>query len=332
MLKRVVFNAIILTPLLSIIALVSYFVFLTNVPQLLYLYSVRNIYFDCMEFSSEDYVYKFKPGECKSRNLEYDTTLTHDSDGFRNLRRSSSYDIVAIGDSHTQGWGVRDDQTFAYLLESRFGFATKNLGIGSYATMRELQVLDKYGKDAKYVLVQYCDNDFGENLASLRLSKEEFRSQVETEWKERINSYNKGKAMGYRKPIQDLSVMIRTHSYTSKSEWRRGAERRPMEQEASAFAQIVGRYRPLLEGKRLLVFESADSGLNSPRFVETVTSELSKLNWLEVKMIDTAKILTHDHYYSLDGHPNPSGHRTLAAALAREISQWESAQPLIGKR
>jgi hypothetical protein len=164
-LKKAVFRFITLIPLLSILGVLLYFVFLTNVPQLMYLYSIRNIYFDCMEFSSDYYVYKMKPGQCKLKNLEYDTTLTHDNDGFRNLRPSSGFVIAAIGDSHTHGFAVNDDQTFSYLLESQFGFTTRNLGIGSYATMRELEVLDKYGKDAKYVILQYCDNDFGENLA-----------------------------------------------------------------------------------------------------------------------------------------------------------------------
>jgi hypothetical protein len=227
---------------------------------------------------------------------------------------------------------VRDDQTFSYLLESQFGYATRNLGIGSYATKRELEVLDKYAKDVKYIIVQYCDNDFPENLASITLSKETFRSEVETEWRHRIDTYNEGKSLGYWKPIQDLATMIKNHSYSSKSSWRKGADRRPMEREASVFAQIIARYRPLLEGKRLIVFESADSGLNSNRFAETFGLELGKINWLSVRIIDTTRILNSDDYYYFDGHPNATGHGKLAAAFGGEITQWESAEPLLNKR
>jgi|GEM_PF-5500459 len=331
-LKRIVFRAITLMPLISILGLLVYFVFFTNVPQLLYLHSIRNIYYDCMQFSSEEYVYKMKPGQCNLKNIEFDTILTHDAEGFRNQRTASGYDVATIGDSHAQGWGVTDDQTFSNLLESQFGYPTKNLGIASYGTMRELEVLDEYGKDAKYVILQYCDNDFGENSAALTLSKEDFRSQVEARWLNRIATYKQGKAMGYKKPLSDLGVMIRDRSYTSKSKWRKSAERRNMEQEASVFGQIIERYRPLLEGKRLVVFESADSGLNSTRFAETFGSELRKLNWLSVRVIDTTKDLKLNDYYFLDGHPKPIGHRKLAAALAGEISQWERADPLLKKQ
>jgi GDSL-like Lipase/Acylhydrolase len=284
-----------------------------------------------MEFVSDDYVYKMKPGACGFKNLEFDTILTHDSEGFRNRRVGPEYDVVAIGDSHTQGWGVGDDQTFSYLLESQFGYLTKNLGVASYATMRELEVLDKYGKDSRYVIVQYCDNDFSENLASNRLAAEDFRSQVEREWKDRIATYRQGKAMGISKPLHDLGVMLRDRTYTSKSTWRRWPERRSMQQEAAAFAQVISRFQSLLEGKRVLVFESADSGMNSPRFVETFGSELGKISWLHFKIIDATRTLNHGDYYSLDGHPNPSGHRKLAAAFAREISQWETNEPVLQK-
>lgn len=332
-LKRVIFRAITLIPLFTILAVVLYFLLLTNLPQMLYAYSIRNIYFDCMEFSFSLYVYKLKPGQCRVKNLEYDIVLSSDANGFRNgIRASSDYDVAVIGDSFAHGVGVADDQTFSSILESNYRYQTINLAIGSYATMRELEVLGEYGKDAKYVVVQYCDNDLAENLASLRLSKEDFRSAVETEWRGRIATYHEGKSLGFRKPIQDLAVMIRNHSYTSKSYWRRGAERRPMEQEASAFAQIIARYRPLWEGKRVIVFETALWGANSSKFEATFGSELKKLGWLSCKLLNTADILSYDDYFFLDDHITTRGHRKLAAAIAQEISQWESADPLLNKR
>jgi len=72
--------------------------------------------------------------------------------------------------------------------------------------------------------------------------------------------------------------------------------------------------------------------MNSPRFAETFGSELAKMGWLNVRVVDTTKILNFGDYYSLDGHPNPTGHRKLEAALASELSQWESADPLLSKR
>ena len=333
-LKRIIFRAITLIPLFSIIAGVLYFIFFTNLPQMWYSQSIRNIYFDCMEFSSSLYVYKLKPGQCRVKNLEYDFVVSSDANGFRNgIRTSNYYDIAVIGDSFAHGVGVADDQTFSSILESTYHYQTIDLAIGSYATMRELEVLGEYGKDAKYVVVQYCDNDYGENLASLRLSKEDFRSQVETAWRGLIATYHEGKAQGYRKPIQDLGVMLRDHSYMSKSAWRSSAKLgRPMEQEAAAFAQVLARYRPLLEGKRVIIFEAAMWGENSPKFAATFGSELSKIDWLKYKLLNTADILGYEDYFFLDDHITTRGHRKLADVLAREITQWESTDPIIKNR
>lgn len=330
-LRIVAFRAIMLTPLLIILGVASHFLFLTNLPQLLYIQSIRNICFDCIEFSSANYVYKMRPGQCRLKNIEYDIIISSDANGFRNgIRASTYYDVAVIGDSFAQGVGVADDQTFSYLLESSYHYKTVNLAISSYATMRELYALDDYGRGAKYVIVQYCDNDFRENQASLALSQEDFKSQVETQWRDLAATYHQGKSLGYRKPLHDLGVMLIRHSYTSKSTWRSlGIRERPMEQEAAAFAQIVVRYRPLLEGKRLIIFEAALWGANSPKFAVTFGSELNKISWLSYKLLNTAHILNYQDYFFLDDHLKVIGHRKLAAALAQEINEWERMDPLI---
>jgi hypothetical protein len=324
-----IFRTVMSAPLIIIFGGLLYFLFLTNLPQWLYFNSIRNIYFDCMDFSGGGYVYKMKPGPCRVKNIEYDVVLSSDADGFRNtLRASSDYDVAVIGDSYAQGLGVADNQTFSYLLENTYGYKTVNLGIGSYATMRELEALKEYGQNAKYVVVEYCDNDFPENQAALSLSREAFLSQVETQWRALAASYRDGKMSGYRKPLHDLGVMIKTHSYSAKSGWIESRIRaRPMEEEAAAFAKIADRYRSLLEGKRLIVFETALWGANSPKFDAAFGSELSKLGWLNYKLLNNAQILNSHDYFFLDDHITAAGHRKLAAAVARKLDEWESADP-----
>ena len=331
--KRVVFRLITLLPLLTIVTVVLWLFFLTNLPQLLYTQSIRNINFDCQESSTGYYVYKMKAGTCRAKNIEYDITMSFDTNGFRNgVRSTNHYDVAVIGDSHAQGAGVADDQNFSYLLESTYHYQTLNLGIGSYATMRELEALAAYGAHAKYVVVQYCDNDFAENEQSLRLSKEDFRALAEKQWNEIRNSYKAGKLRGYMAPLHDLAVMIRDRSYSAKSTWRRTLiEKRPIELEASTFGQIIERYRALLEGKRLIVIEIASYGANSPRFEASFGAELNKISGLQYRIINSAQILNYDDYFFLDGHMNSLGHQKLAAALSQEITVWESKSPLINR-
>jgi hypothetical protein len=69
--KRVVFRAITLIPLLTIIAVGLWFLCFTNLPQLFYNQSIRNINFDCQVFSTAYYVYKMKPGKCTNENIEW---------------------------------------------------------------------------------------------------------------------------------------------------------------------------------------------------------------------------------------------------------------------
>lgn len=331
--KRIVFRLITLLPLLTIVTVVLWLFFFTNLPQLLYSQSIRNINFDCQESSTGYYVYKMKPGKCRAKNLEYDITMSFDSNGFRNgIRSTDHYDVAVIGDSHAQGAGVADDKSFSYLLESTYHYQTMNLGIGSYATMRELEALATYGSHAKYVVVQYCDNDFAENEESIRLSKEDFRAQAEKQWNEIRHSYKAGKSRGYMAPLHNLAVLLWNGSYSSKSTWRRTLiDKRPIELEASTFGQIIERYRRLLEGKRLIVIEIASYGANSPRFEDSFGAELNKISGLQYRIINSARILNYDDYFFFDGHINSRGHRKLAAVLSQEITAWESKSPLINQ-
>ena len=319
-------------PLLFIVLGSLYLVIFTNLPQSLYMDSVRNIYFDCMQFVDRPYVYKMKPGPCRLSNIEYNITLTHDSRGFRNESAASENDIAVLGDSHAHGFGVADDQIFSYLLGTAQTSKIINLAVGSYATQRELETMREYAQNAKYVILQYCDNDASENDAALRLSEQEFRSQIETGWKSFIASYHEGKALGLKKPIADLANKIINRAFISKSAWRDGFNERDMAREASLFPQIIDRYRDLLGGKRLIVFESAGWGFNSPKFEAAFTSELSRRDWLTYKVLDSSKLLDSGNYYFLDDHLNPSGHRKLAVALAREIAAWEKKSALIETR
>ena len=107
--------------------------------------------------------------------------------------------------------------------------------------------------------------------------------------------------LSMRKPLHDLGVMIRNHSYASKATWRRmSVQNRQLEQEAAAFAQIIARYRPLMEGKRLILFEVAGSGANSPGFETTFEAELNKIPWLNYKLLNTSLILNlNDYFFSM---------------------------------
>lgn len=330
--KLFVFRALMLAPLALIVGVPAYLFLFTNVPQLLYIQSIRNIPFDCMRIVDAAYVYTMKPGVCRFTNIEFDTVQTHDADGFRNLHAETQPDVAVIGDSHAYGWGVGDTQTFSYLLATMYGYRTRNLAIPSYATARELDVLAAHGAAAKYVILQYCDNDAAENEASRVLSSIGMHAMIATEWKHLVASYHEGKAAGFRKPLTDLAMMLKDGAYAARVPWRRDAPARNVEAEASVFARLIARYRPALEGRRLIVFESVNFGFNTPQFAAAFGRALRELGWLDARVIDSSAFLNTGDYYFLDDHLRPSGHAKLASAIAAEIANWEKAAPILGPR
>lgn len=326
--KKALFSALLLLPSLAVPAAGLYLFFFTNLPQLLYLSAIRNVYFDCMRLVSEPYVYSMRPGPCRFTNLEFDVVLTHDGHGFRNARRTvTEYDVAVLGDSHAHGWGVQDDETFAAILEETYRRRTINLAMASYATAREFDALERHGRRARYVVMQYCDNDPAENEAALSLDQAAFRLSVEREWTGMIGDYHEGKARKFLTVIRQLATLLREHAYESKAGWRRQARSRDVADEAAAFARLVVRYRDVLEGKRLILLEASGWNANSPALPAALVSELRRLDWLGYTVIDTATLLDAHDYFFLDDHLNRRGHRKLAAAVAAEISKWESLSP-----
>jgi lysophospholipase L1-like esterase len=326
--QKAVFSALLVMPALAFPAVGFYLFFFTNLPQLLYLSAIRNIYFDCMRFVSEAYVYSMKPGPCPFTNLEFDVVLTHDGHGFRNARRSvEDYDVAVLGDSHAHGWGVQDDETFASILEGTYRRRTINLAMASYATAREFEALQRHGGRARYVVLQYCDNDAGENDAALRLDPAAFRRTVEQEWTGIIGEYHVGKARKSLTVIRQLATLLRERAFESKARWRRQVLSRDVTDEAATFARLVARYRNVLEGKRLILFEASGWNGNSPTLPAALVSALRRIEWLRYTIIDTATLLDAGDYFFLDDHLNRRGHRKLADAIAAEISKWESLSP-----
>jgi len=326
--KTVAFSALVLAPALAMLAVALYLLFFTNLPQILYMSAIRNIYFDCMRLVAERYVYSMTPGPCRFTNLEFDVVLTHDRHGFRNARRTvEDYEVPVLGDSHAHGWGVRDDETFASLLEETYRRRTINLAMASYATAREFDALERHGRRARYVVLQYCDHDPGENDAALRLDPAAFRLTVEREWQGMIGGYHEGKARKFLTVVRQLATLLRERAYESKASRRRQMLSREVAEEAAEFARLVVRYRDVLEGKRLILFEASAWNANSPTLGAAFAAELRRIEWLRYAIIDTASLLDGDDYFFLDDHLNRRGHRKLAAAIAPEISAWERREP-----
>jgi len=92
-----------------------------------------------------------------------DCVLSYDANGFRNSSVPESCEIVALGDSFTEGSRVSDDQAWPAQLAKLGGLRVYNLGISGYSPAEYLASLKGYGlplRPALVVCMLYEGNDF----------------------------------------------------------------------------------------------------------------------------------------------------------------------------
>ncbi|MFN0124559.1 MAG: SGNH/GDSL hydrolase family protein, partial [Blastocatellia bacterium] len=122
---------------------------------------------DCAEYDSELF-YRLRPGvRCGFGNPEFATRVNTNSAGLRDDETSLTQpEIICLGDSYTQGWGVEQNDAFPQQLEKLAGRRVLNAGMSSYGTARELKLFQRLdGSRSDWVVLQYSDNDQFENKA-----------------------------------------------------------------------------------------------------------------------------------------------------------------------
>ena len=93
----------------------------------------------------------------------YDCTLHTDARGFRNASDLKQYDIVALGDSFTEGSRVSDAQAWPVRFAQLSGRSVCNLGMSGYAPQHYLAALREVGfplKPRGVICTLYEENDF----------------------------------------------------------------------------------------------------------------------------------------------------------------------------
>jgi len=78
-----------------------------------------------------------------------------DANGFRNPPSDETrFDIIAIGDSHTQGFGVAREEAWPFVLGDELGRSVYNLGVGGYGFLHYRELLARAAAmEPRYVVV-----------------------------------------------------------------------------------------------------------------------------------------------------------------------------------
>ena len=113
-------------------------------------------------------------------------------------------EIVLLGDSFALGWGVDQAETFIKLVENRMKLKTLNTCVPSFGTVREMLMLRKVNRSQlKYLILQYCADDYDENRLYYKngnrpqlMRAETFQNMTTKHSK--ANSYYPGKYIGMK--------------------------------------------------------------------------------------------------------------------------------------
>lgn len=260
---------------------------------------------DCVDFDPE-LIYKPKLGACQFDNVEFRTTLNFSAEGRFTGNKPSGKGIAVIGDSHTMGWGVQDEETYAAELQRLSNRPVFNLGVASYGTVRELLRLERSGVLDKVdtIILQYCGDDLKENRVN--------RINTAAENQKRFNKITARNMSTTRL----LRMVLKAYGFAFGLPFQ--SLRKPGEQARVDFEPHYAALMPVLKGypglkdKRILIIYNNGPGQTFKNFPGGRDQLLPNVELIDISL-DTGD------YYRFDDHMTSSGHKKVAEGIFRAI-------------
>jgi hypothetical protein len=270
---------------------------------------------------SPDLGYTLKPGIFVFSEIEFRNEYRINSLGVRDEEASlTAPEIVFLGDSFALGWGVDQAQTFVKLLEDKTKYKTLNTCVPSYGTVREMLMLGKVDRShLKCLIIQYCGDDYDENLLYYKngnrpqiMRAETFQNLIKLY--SRPKSYYPGKYIGLKikkKYGEWIATPPKTEDEHSLSD-------------VDLFLHVLKQNTAILADLPIFVFE-----LNGINQSNTFTLGLKQRTLdpgeppliRNLVVLDMTQYLKDRHFYVLDGHLNAEGHVIVADVLYKSISE-----------
>jgi hypothetical protein len=268
---------------------------------------------------SPDFGYTLNPGVFVFAEREFSNRYFINSLGVRDSEEAlTSPEIIVLGDSYALGWGVEQDETFAALLGVKSNLKVLNTSIPSFGTVREMLMLNKIDRSQlKYLIIQYCGDDYDENLKFYLngnkpqiMRGETFHKLTEIHSRPKHYYFGKYVWMKIQKKIREASPAPPQAS--------------SLPSEADLFVHVLGQFQSLVEGLPTIVLDLG--GKNRPGdFVAELKRKTSTddhpafLNNLII--LDLTQHLNAAHFYVLDDHLTPEGHRVVADVIVRAMEK-----------
>lgn len=277
---------------------------------------------ECSEYD-KNLTYKLKSGVCSFSNIEYDTIVKADFNGFRQNIDDTTIEVqdctmLFIGDSLAMGWGVESRETFGSLLAQHFDCKGINMAMSSYGTARQVASLNLSNfEDIDYIIWQYADNDLKENKVFYSnknylpiMSEEEYNSVVEV--------YQNRKKYYFFKYTYTLFNGVYKNIKRKMSVGEEAKISNSIMQEEDYFINALSYLKKKYKNANLVLFEINSTNRNDMSFIGSLEKKyLHKMEegFFKVSLIDMSKNLTDDDYFVFDDHMNAQGHRAVSDKL-----------------
>lgn len=269
--------------------------------------------------------YILRPGEFRFGNREFDNAYSVNRLGLRDDEASLVQpEIIVLGDSHTMGWAVEQDEIFTSLLEQATRRRVLNAGIPSFGTVRELKLLERLDTSAlKTLIIQYCGNDMTENR-SWQSGGGRLTISSRTQYEQLSRGHMRSKNYFFGRHLFALANQL---------VWRRHAgQQKPVSDaevtmtaadEAGLFLDILAASPVDLEGVDVIVLETNAYGTNDRSFLDALTAQLGRDElpepWRRIRTVDVSSVLSREHYRVLDSHMQAAGHVLVAGLLEQAL-------------
>lgn len=273
----------------------------------------------------KDIAYTLRPGECNYKEQEYNIHLEINRAGLRDDEKSLiKPEVIFLGDSHTMGWGVERYETFAHQVEQKTGLNILNAAIPSYGTVREMMMLSRIDRSKlKYIIIQYCDNDYGENESFFNDKDGKLDIMSEALYNDRAEKlgerpYYLGKYLYRFLPIIAKQHRNDTPVYGVNL-------RRNIEVEVRDFIHAFIHSDIDFSEIEIFIFEVSGNNSSSTRFINLLKEKLVNAPFeknrspLNISTFDMTPYLDNQHFFKLDGHINRKGHKKIADLILEKF-------------
>lgn len=264
-----------------------------------------------------DLFYTLKPGESVNSNIEYSNKYKINSRGVRDDKTSLDFPIIImLGDSHTMGWGVEQDETFSNLLEQKMKTKVLNTGIVSYGSAREYLMFKKLKTDSCQTLIwQYCSNDMRENQSFLENDNQlKISSKREYQFRYKRN-FLQANYYPFKYSFETFAHQIRKAIRQKKTDH----QSLPLSSQVNNFFSIVKLLQQDFDGK-IIIF-NLESYETTDKYFLAFKKYIEENHLEKIRVIDFSGILKKGDYFIIDGHINASGHRKVSEAILEKIQE-----------